>query len=62
MKYKLHSKNYREGESTVKKTLPDLALPLHVVDELLNFLLKLLNVYGKKVYQVNITLSFNITI
>jgi hypothetical protein len=31
----LHSKDYREGDSAVKKTLSDLALPLHVADELL---------------------------
>jgi hypothetical protein len=31
----LHSKDYREGDSPVKKTLSDLALPLHVADEFL---------------------------
>jgi hypothetical protein len=33
--YKSHSKDYREGDSAVKKSLSDLALPLHVVKELL---------------------------
>jgi hypothetical protein len=33
--YNLHSKDYREGDSAVKKTLSDLALPLNVADELL---------------------------
>jgi hypothetical protein len=31
----LHSKDYREGDSAVKKTLSDVALPLHVADVLL---------------------------
>jgi hypothetical protein len=33
--YKSHSKDYREGDSAVKITLSDLALPLDVVKELL---------------------------
>jgi hypothetical protein len=33
--YNLLSKDYREGNSAVKKTLSDLALPLHVADEFL---------------------------
>jgi hypothetical protein len=41
--YNLQSKDYREGDSTVKKTLSDLALPLHVVDELLEKCTHLIN-------------------
>jgi hypothetical protein len=29
----MHSQDYREGDSAVKKTLSDLALPLHVADK-----------------------------
>jgi hypothetical protein len=54
----LHLKDYREGESAVKKTLLDLVLPLHVFDELLKkgtYVGTPIN-YGKK-GQVNIILN-----
>jgi hypothetical protein len=49
---KLPSNDYREGESSVKKTFSDLALPLHAVDELLKKCSYVgMPNYGKKVYK-----------
>jgi hypothetical protein len=48
------------GGKCRKKTMSDLALPLYVVDELKkrSYVGTPTN-YGKKIYQVNILLSFN---